>query len=86
MISGTIVVASEICKGCELCIASCPQQSLGLSSSINHKGYRFAQLVQDNCTGCTNCALVCPDSAITVYREKKTAKRSPQMVIASHAA
>ena len=78
MIHGTVTIATEICKGCELCIASCPQESLALSSSINRKGYRFAQLVKDNCTGCVNCALVCPDSAITVYREKKTAKRPAQ--------
>jgi len=28
-------------------------------------------LVKENCTGCVNCALVCPDVAITVYREPK---------------
>ena len=76
MIHGTVVVATEICKGCELCIAACPQNSLALSSSINRKGYRYAELVLDNCTGCMNCALVCPDSAITVYREPKQAKKS----------
>ena len=76
MISGTVIIATEICKGCELCIDACPQDSLALSSSINRKGYRFAELVQDNCTGCINCALVCPDSAITVYRETKPAKRA----------
>ncbi len=78
MISGTVIIATEICKGCELCIASCPQESLGLSSSINRKGYRYATLLKNNCTGCVNCALVCPDSAITVYREIKSAKRPPQ--------
>ena len=76
MIHGTVVVAMEICKGCELCIAACPQNSLALSSSINRKGYRYAELVLDNCTGCMNCALVCPDSAITVYREPKQAKKT----------
>ncbi|MFA5834128.1 MAG: ferredoxin family protein [Bacteroidota bacterium] len=86
MISGTVTIATEICKGCELCIASCPQESLGLSSSINHKGYRFAQLIQNNCTGCTNCALVCPDSAITVYRESKSTKRASHSLVAAQAA
>jgi 2-oxoglutarate ferredoxin oxidoreductase subunit delta len=76
MVTGTVIIATEICKGCELCIAACPQKSLALSSSINRKGYRFAELVLDNCTGCINCALVCPDSAITVYRQAKPAKRA----------
>ena len=81
MIAGTVLIATEICKGCELCIAACPQESLALSSTINHKGYRFAQLVQDNCTGCVNCALVCPDSAITVYRQPKVAQRGSMPVL-----
>ena len=89
MISGTVIIAAEICKGCELCIASCPQESLGLSSSINRKGYRYATLIKNNCTGCVNCALVCPDSAITVYRESKSVKRqsqSAQPTVATQAA
>ena len=68
---GTVAIASETCKGCELCIDACPQQSLALSKEINAQGYRYPKLVQDNCTGCIICALVCPDSAITVYREQK---------------
>jgi 2-oxoglutarate ferredoxin oxidoreductase subunit delta len=76
MIKGTVEIAKEICKGCELCIVACPQESLHLSRQINLRGYRFAELKDDNCTGCLNCALVCPDSAITVYRmpKSKTAK------------
>lgn len=73
MIRGTVIIEKEICKGCELCIAVCPQESLGLSSQININGYKYAVLKQDNCTGCINCALVCPDVAITVYRQPKSA-------------
>ena len=73
MIRGTVVIERDICKGCELCIAACPQESLGLSNSININGYRFVELIKDNCTGCVNCALVCPDVAITVYRQPKSA-------------
>jgi 2-oxoglutarate ferredoxin oxidoreductase subunit delta len=71
MIKGTVFIEQNICKGCELCITACPQESLGLSSKININGYRYVELVKDNCTGCVNCALVCPDVAITVYREPK---------------
>ena len=73
MIRGTIRVETEVCKGCELCITACPQDSLGLSQEINSRGFRYVELIQDNCTGCINCALVCPDSAITVYRQNKAA-------------
>ncbi len=81
MIRGSVLIAQEICKGCELCIGACPQESLGLSDKINLKGYRYAVLVLDNCTGCVNCALVCPDAAITVYREKKPARGAAANVV-----
>lgn len=78
MIRGSITVGQEVCKGCELCISACPQESIGLSDRINSIGYRFVVLIKDNCTGCTNCALVCPEGAITVYRQKKSpAKAAP---------
>lgn len=73
MIRGTVHFKIEICKGCELCIEACPQESLGLSNKINLQGYRYAELIKDNCTGCENCAIVCPDAAITVYRQPKSA-------------
>jgi 2-oxoglutarate ferredoxin oxidoreductase subunit delta len=36
---------------------------------LTPKGYHPAHIVKDGCTGCAICALVCPDAAITVYRE-----------------
>jgi 2-oxoglutarate ferredoxin oxidoreductase subunit delta len=74
MVRGTIIVAAEICKACELCITACPQDCLELSSCLNTKGYRYVQLKNDTCTGCINCAIVCPDSVITVYRQTKENK------------
>jgi len=69
MARGTVHFNIETCKGCELCIEACPQESIQLSHGINKQGYHYAVLIKDNCTGCTNCALVCPDAVITVYRE-----------------
>ncbi len=75
MIKGTVIIDQVICKGCELCIVACPQDSLGLSSNFNEKGYRYVELINDACTGCVNCALVCPEAALTVYREPKPVKK-----------
>jgi NAD-dependent dihydropyrimidine dehydrogenase PreA subunit len=33
------------------------------------RGYHPVQVYKEGCTGCAICALVCPDAAITVYRE-----------------
>ncbi len=66
---GEIVIDIEKCKGCELCIAACPEETLDLATKINQKGYHYAVNVNDSCTGCANCAIVCPEAIITVYRK-----------------
>jgi 2-oxoglutarate ferredoxin oxidoreductase subunit delta len=68
---GEVIIDIERCKGCELCIDACPENTLALADTINQKGYRYAVNVNKNCTGCTSCALMCPDSVITVYRKTK---------------
>ena len=70
-IKGTILVDKERCKGCGVCVASCPCVVLHLSAEVNSKGYPVAQMANpDACTGCASCAIICPDSCITVYRQK----------------
>ncbi|MBC8213957.1 MAG: ferredoxin family protein [Candidatus Marinimicrobia bacterium] len=75
-VKGFVSIKIEYCKGCDLCVHECPQDTLVLSDKINQKGYRYAEMTNDTCTGCTNCALVCPEAIITVYREnlKKKSK------------
>ena len=68
-VKGDILIDIEKCKGCELCIDACPQESLDRSRKVNNKGYLYIVKIEDNCTGCTSCALVCPEGAITVYRK-----------------
>ncbi len=80
-VKGTVKIDIETCKGCELCIEACPQDSLEMSKAINTKGYHYAVLIQDNCTGCVNCALVCPDAVITVFRTTKKKEKVPVATI-----
>lgn len=69
-VKGDIVIDIERCKGCEVCVPSCPESVIALSKNVNSKGYHYLEKVNDLCTGCTNCAIVCPDGVITVYRVK----------------
>jgi 2-oxoglutarate ferredoxin oxidoreductase subunit delta len=65
-----VVVKSEYCKGCNLCIEYCPKSVLVSSKELNSMGYHFADPVNvPDCTGCMTCTLVCPDVAIEVYDE-----------------
>lgn len=81
-VKGDIIIDIEKCKGCELCVAACPQKTLELSRKINSKGYHYIVKIKDNCTGCVNCALVCPEGIIKVYR-KTDKKKEPIATISN---
>ncbi len=70
---GYVEIDTEVCKGCNLCVISCPTDCLALNTSdTNSYGLHYAYLVNaEECIGCVNCAVICPDAAITVYRKKK---------------
>jgi len=69
-VKGWIEVDHRFCKGCELCIAECPQNVLALDMEVfTPKGFHPVHLIADGCTGCAICAVVCPEAAITVFRQ-----------------
>lgn len=68
---GAIQIDEIRCKGCELCTAVCTKHVIGIADYFTPRGYRPAQYLdpQGLCTGCLLCATICPDAAITVFRE-----------------
>ncbi len=65
-----VIVKSEFCKGCHLCIEYCKSGKLVNSKKLNKMGYLYAEPAEDaKCTGCMVCTLVCPDLVIEVYDE-----------------
>ena len=70
-IKGTIVVDKEFFFSSGGRDTRCPCDVLELSAEVNSKGYPISRMVNpDACTGCASCAVICPDSVITVYRQK----------------
>jgi len=67
-----VIIDSEICKGCGLCVAACPQKNLKLSPTLNRIGYHPVEFhyhgEKNDCTACGICYWVCPDFAIAEVR------------------
>jgi len=71
-------IDKDRCKACRLCIATCNFKLLALADELNAKGFQPMAVRGDpsKCTACTLCATVCPEGAITVYRQVKV-KETP---------
>ena len=71
-IKGAIVVDTNRCKGCALCIEACPKDVIALTAKrVNVNGYPYAAAERpDDCIGCASCAVVCPDGCIEVYKKR----------------
>lgn len=69
-----VVIIEERCKACELCVVTCPQGNLKLSTRLNHAGFHPAEFsyqgVKGSCTACGVCYWVCPDFAISEIKVK----------------
>ena len=80
----TVVVKPELCKGCGLCISSCPAEVLSFHERFNTKGYKPVEVTDmERCTGCALCAVVCPDVVFTVYREGRRVKEPTREAVAT---
>lgn len=70
-------IATDRCKGCELCVTECPKHVLALdTSTVNALGYHPVTLTDAAaCTSCALCARICPDAVFTVYAPPRRAHR-----------
>ena len=50
-------VRSDLCRGCGICIESCPQQAISIVSGT-------AYIIQERCDRCRRCVETCPQGAI----------------------
>ena len=64
-----VIIDTECCKGCELCVDACPRSVLVMSDDFNGSGYHYSVFHnKENCNSCTFCAIMCPDVCIQVNR------------------
>ena len=71
MAKGIVVIRKDRCKGCELCVSSCPKGVLAIDhEEVNVQGYHAVTVVDaDACIACGSCVIMCPDGALNVYKE-----------------
>lgn len=70
MIKAKVEIYAAACKSCLYCVNACPKKVLGTGTAFNASGYQYVvPLNPEECIGCAICATVCPDAAISVYRE-----------------
>jgi MinD superfamily P-loop ATPase len=73
--AGKVFINVEECKGCGLCVESCPPKCIFLAPKLSAYGVHPAQYTGQDCTGCGICFYCCPEpGAIVVYRRVAPAK------------
>jgi Pyruvate/2-oxoacid:ferredoxin oxidoreductase delta subunit len=73
---GKVTIDVDECKGCGLCVESCPPKCLELDPELSAYGVHPARYIGHDCTGCGICFYCCPEpGAIVVYRLIAPAKR-----------
>ena len=70
----TILISSQLCKGCELCVYFCPEKILEMGEELNIKSYHYPHVLPDkeaDCKQCRYCERICPEMAIYLVDEKE---------------
>ena len=63
-----VVINSEQCDGCKICIEFCPKELLKESEQTNSRMLHYVEIINsDDCLGCKQCERLCPTTSIFIY-------------------
>ena len=62
-----LCIEELVCKGCGICVNTCPKEILTISNRRNAKGINIVEITDEaKCIECKICENICPDLAIWV--------------------
>ncbi len=63
-----VIVDSEQCDGCKLCIEFCPKELLDTDAEkFNSRMLHYAVAINpEDCVGCRQCERICPTTSIFI--------------------
>lgn len=61
-----IIINSNRCKECGLCIYNCPKDAIRKSEQLNPNGYYPVVIDDEKCIACGICYTTCPDGVFHV--------------------
>src|SRR5207237_9547829 len=74
---GKVTISVEECKGCGVCVESCPPKCLQRAPELSAYGVHPARYSGHGCTGCGICVYCCRERAArTGYRQIALLKRA----------
>jgi ferredoxin len=63
-VTATVLLATADCKGCGICLATCPERALRPApAGFANNGLPPLVTLVDRCSGCGECVEVCPADA-----------------------
>lgn len=63
-----IIIDTNRCKGCGICISVCRAGALELDRAVRTRYGGGAAVYKGGCVGCGNCTVMCPDIALELRR------------------
>jgi NAD-dependent dihydropyrimidine dehydrogenase PreA subunit len=69
-----VKVSADQCKGCRVCVHTCPHHCLVIGSEFNALGYQNSVFIgEDRCTACGLCFYACPEpGALTILKGEQS--------------
>ena len=62
-----VIIDSEQCDGCKICVEFCPKELLKESEETNNRMLHYVEIINpEDCLGCRQCERLCPTTSIFI--------------------